>query len=91
MKHTKGEWKVDELSSNVSAVISTDETIICTTVGETPHLLNAKRIVQCVNNFDDLLEACEDALIFIKLLNLDEEHHLNSMLTTAINKAKGVK
>ncbi len=54
-KHTREQWIVNEEKIN-----SAGHNIA--TVNELNRIANAKRIVQCVNNFDELLEACKHIL-----------------------------
>ena len=92
MKHTKGKWEVSADGKRMQVEIVADNRRIAGVYyegGSEDKEIYSNALL--IASAPDLLEACEDAWLFIKLLNLDEEHHLNSMLPAAINKAKGVK
>lgn len=61
MSYTKGKWEITEKKPEgiPSWVISTEKNIIAWVPKWTSNKANARRICQCVNNFNKLLEALE--------------------------------
>ena len=88
MEHTNTEWKV----SSGTLIVTDEARIIANTTPiaveglELPYKearANAKRICQCVNNFDALLEACKRGLKLVKVLNPRGDPRIEKVITEA--------
>ena len=66
---TKGKWKTDNINlavlgeQNLTIAYLVESASLCNgQITRDEAVANMEHICQCVNNFDDLLEACEEAL-----------------------------
>ena len=109
MKHTKGKWKIryyhnygeQKDGEPITPVIVSDEGRVATIVLFNAAIgrqdiadANARRICQCVNNFDKLLEACikaHDLLLCLHVCDQDKPiaDNLRNDLRKAIAESEG--
>ena len=96
--YTKGKWKIIDRNTENAPMIGTEDYLY---IGEVYNLghdvnqtnkdeaeANAKRICQCVNNFDELLEACERLINAYSPLDGEEPQYIKC-IKQSIAKAKG--
>ena len=61
MEHTKGKWRQDKHGDSIEGENGKIITIMypCTLPTDPQSVANARRICQCVNSYDELLETCK--------------------------------
>lgn len=65
MSYTKGEWGTELLGTTLRMVDEKNNDITLFPGYSGLDIANAKRITQCVNSHDDLMEVCKDLISFI--------------------------
>jgi len=96
--HTQGKWTVDKSGLRIrsrSGLIATCESEQGK-IPEAEHLANAQRICHCVNNFDELVEACQATKEIIGYIaqNYKKAPHFTKverLIDTALAKAERIE